>query len=289
MEKSRKPASSQKKTQTSVTEVLSVPGLIPGAGNPADAKADKQTAAAASATAAVPVLGDPADALKKAADAAETSEDGLLDWVVKFIILILLGKMKIGAKKVSPNKFVPKQKPEKTDSELTWEKLELAVKGTNPNYSTGKYEWTNNCQRCVSAFEARMRGENVVAKPTFQGDRFGVLSSPDGYVHSVYESPQILDKGGDTGLDCQNKIVEQMNEWGDGARAIVRVRWADELGGGGHVFNAVQMNGETHFVDPQTGSMDCSKYFNGIKPSETKLIRNDNLAFKKEGINKCKQ
>ncbi|MCD8025385.1 MAG: hypothetical protein LUF33_00180 [Clostridiales bacterium] len=36
---------------------------------------------------------------------------------------------------------------------------------TNPNYSTNKYEWTHNCQRCVSTYEMRRRGYNVTAKP----------------------------------------------------------------------------------------------------------------------------
>lgn len=33
-----------------------------------------------------------------------------------------------------------------------------AVTGTNPNFKLYTKEWTLNCQRCVSAFEARMRG-----------------------------------------------------------------------------------------------------------------------------------
>ncbi len=69
-----------------------------------------------------------------------------------------------------------------------------------------------------------------------------------------------------------------MLSWGDGARAIVRVRWKS---GGGHVFNALQIDGQTVFVDSQAGSMDCSGYFapGMIKPGMTELVRIDNLDF----------
>ena len=40
---------------------------------------------------------------------------------------------------------------------------DLAV--TNPNFATGKSEWTCNCQRCVTAYEGRRRGLDVEAMP----------------------------------------------------------------------------------------------------------------------------
>lgn len=69
-----------------------------------------------------------------------------------------------------------------------------------------------------------------------------------------------------------------MASWGDGARAIVKVCWQ---GGGGHVFTALQENGQTIFVDSQTGDVDCSSYFSAgsFRPSETALVRVDNLDF----------
>lgn len=67
-----------------------------------------------------------------------------------------------------------------------------------------------------------------------------------------------------------------MTTWGEGSRAIVVVYWE---GGGGHTFNAVQINGETRYVDPQTGSMDCSDYFEIIDPSEVYFARTDNQEF----------
>ena len=43
--------------------------------------------------------------------------------------------------------------------------LEEDLAAVNPNFSTGKYEWTHNCQRCVSTLEMRFRGFKVTAKP----------------------------------------------------------------------------------------------------------------------------
>lgn len=95
---------------------------------------------------------------------------------------------------------------------------------------------------------------------------------------SVYDSPTVTSVHKTTGKACKAAIETEMKGWGDGARAIVRVRWSS---GGSHVFNALQENGQTVFVDPQSGSMDCSAYFGRgmIKPGQTELVRIDNLDF----------
>ncbi len=266
MEQSNKRAPSQKNSGI-VSEMISIKGFIPAVGNPAGTGTNSLSAAAGSAAEAIPVLGDPMDASKK----AETSIEGfVIEILCKLIQLIknIMGKMKIGA-------------------DRKYSKLKQAVEGTNPNYKPDEHnEWSINCQRCVSAFEARMRGMDVTAKPSRgEDDLFGVLYDQDGYVLSVYKSPVIENVSADTGADCRNKINKHMEEWGEGARAIVRVRW-DEKWGGGHAFSVVQINGETHYVDPQTGQIDCGDYFDLIDPSETRLIRVDNLDFD-EGIHEC--
>ena len=40
-----------------------------------------------------------------------------------------------------------------------------AIKSTNPQFHPHNPAFTENCQRCVSAYEARRRGYNVIAKP----------------------------------------------------------------------------------------------------------------------------
>lgn len=154
-----------------------------------------------------------------------------------------------------------------------------AVTGTNPNYRQYTREWTWNCQRCVSAFEARMRGYDVEARARILTghDDLPYMNATTGWL-SVYKGATVTDVAKSTGKACRAAIESEMAGWGDGARAIVRVRWK---GGGGHVFNALQVNGQTVFVDPQSGSMNCSGYFapGMIRPGETALVRIDNLDF----------
>lgn len=68
-------------------------------------------------------------------------------------------------------------------------------------------------------------------------------------------------------------IESRMAGYGDGARAVIRVKWKNE--DRGHVFIAEQVDGETWFVDPQTGSIDCSSYLGGAQPGYTRLLRID--------------
>ena len=60
------------------------------------------------------------------------------------------------------------------------------------------------------------------------------------------------------------------------ARAIVRVQWRR---GGGHVFIAEQVAGQTRFIDPQTGSLDCSGYFGRVKRNATYCMRIDDHKY----------
>lgn len=157
--------------------------------------------------------------------------------------------------------------------------VQTAAAGTNPNYTQYIKEWTHNCQRCVSAFEARMRGYDVEALPRILNgtDELPYMNNKTGWL-SVYQNPVVTSIHKSTGKACKDAIEQEMSGWGDGARAIVRVRWK---GGGGHVFNAVQENGQTIFVDAQNNTMDCQKYFSAgmIKPGMTELVRIDNLDF----------
>lgn len=71
-------------------------------------------------------------------------------------------------------------------------------------------------------------------------------------------------------------IEKQMAEWGDGARAQVVCMWKTKSGGlSGHTFMACQINGKTHFLDPQNGDKDCSGCFLDVwTHSEAALYNN---------------
>lgn len=159
---------------------------------------------------------------------------------------------------------------------------------TNPNYSHTDPDspWNNNCQRCVSAYEARRRGFDVEAQPIPSGmDSLPIMRHPKGWP-SVYEGAELIDCSANSGTGAAINIENQMEEWGNNARAIVRVRWKPENGGGGHVFIAERTNGTTRFIDPQNGETDARSYFDFAKGSEVFCMRIDNLPFS-ERIHQC--
>lgn len=146
--------------------------------------------------------------------------------------------------------------------------VEKALAGTNPGYATGNIEYMLNCQRCVGAYDMRRRGLRVEAKPN--SSEYDALT--DNYTLPWKGSTMIGCPDG-SGLD---KIKSEMKSYGDGARAVVRVEWAAADFGNAHVFIAEQIGGKTIFIDPQSGEMDVTYYFNKVVPGSTTFIRVDN-------------
>ena len=160
--------------------------------------------------------------------------------------------------------------------------IEDDLAATNPNYSRGGVEWRANCQRCVGAYEMRRRGFDVTVKPRptvngkpdYSNDELPNRLSPNGWPH-MFENPDLESIAGTSGNAVRNRIVQRMREYGDGSRAIIRVQWKRQYGGGGHVFIAEQVDGETRFIDPQSSSPDCSRYFSMIAKGQTEILRVD--------------
>ena len=168
-----------------------------------------------------------------------------------------------------------------------WKKIEGAhdyksdMKAVNPGYSTQSLEWTNNCQRCVPAYELRQRGYDVQATPRptvlkksfFTGEVEKVVTSDDHLSWHPFDAwipPDSVPCPGGIG-----DIERQMREWGDGARAEVMVYWQGAHGGG-HVFVAQQINGITHFIDPQSGEEGVGYYFDHCITERICICRTDN-------------
>lgn len=145
---------------------------------------------------------------------------------------------------------------------------------TNPGYKSGNPGYKQNCQRCVAAYEMRRRGYDVIAKPAVVGDN-GKLSVRD----PLYANWKTIFKGAKfeihSGFDGgKSSIIAQMENWGDGSVAEVRVLWnATE----GHVFIAERINGVVRFVDPQNGNINCEQYFTNAVIGATMIARIDNL------------
>lgn len=148
---------------------------------------------------------------------------------------------------------------------------------TNPNFKPLDPKWAFNCQRCVSAYEARRRGFDVTAKPRGgKGDRLPYMTDQNGWPH-VYENADLVPCFSNSGANTRGKVEKLMEQWGDGARAIVRVQWKG--GNSGHVFIAERVNGTTRFVDPQSNDGDCSRYFAAAKKNQTYCMRIDDRRF----------
>lgn len=157
-----------------------------------------------------------------------------------------------------------------------------ATLNSNPYYDGTYKEFSENCQRAVIAYEARRRGYNVTAQPTFEGDKLGAAAyvNPNTGVRNSYwmgafQGAKPEKVGASTAKATQNNLESKMKEYGNGSRAIMQVQWKD---GGGHVLNVEYKNGKVHYNDAQIGAKyKPSELYKAIKTGSTQLTRTDNL------------
>lgn len=136
----------------------------------------------------------------------------------------------------------------------------------NPKYGTHE-AFSTNCQRCVPAFEMRERGYNVTAK----GKYLNYDPLTNDYTLAWENPVKIVCTNG----NGRAELEKRMAEYGDGARAEVRVKWKDMEEG--HVFAAVQEHGKTVYYDPQPGYENCEEYFDYVEDGCTSFVRIDHL------------
>ena len=139
------------------------------------------------------------------------------------------------------------------------------LRKTNPHVDSGLPSWTENCQRCVPAYEMRRRGYNVEALPA------KVMDWLARYPFDVWENANVIhchDKG-------YAQIQNLMQQWGEGARCQITVVW--DMVRSGHTFVAEQVDGQTRFYDPQIGDEDVSEYFSMVESGSTRVARIDCL------------
>ncbi len=151
------------------------------------------------------------------------------------------------------------------------------VKGTNPRFASGMPSYTENCQRCVNAYELRRRGYKVTARPILhKNDCLPYAANPAGWPF-VYVDHKIENCAAGTGEFAKRQVELFMRIYGDGSRAIVEVDWYAK--DKGHLFIAENHNGNVFFVDPQTGSLDVSWYFDFVNPLSVVIMRIDRSEF----------
>lgn len=160
-----------------------------------------------------------------------------------------------------------------------------AIKATNPQFHTHSPAFMENCQRCVSAYEARRRGYNVIAKPCILGrtDSLPYMNSEKGWP-AVYQNYKLESCAASTSEQAKKKVEDLMKAYGDGSRAIVKVNWL--LHCKGHVFIAENQEQTICFLDTQTGSISVAWYFRYADPASVVVMRIDQLHFT-ELIGQC--
>ena len=145
----------------------------------------------------------------------------------------------------------------------------------NPFFSDNYKEFSFNCQRCVFAYEMRRRGYDVEAQPTYQGDTMPINTNWTKAMSGMTEASV----GRSTEKATLDAIRSQMAKWGNGSRAIVKVRWAG--GNSGHVFNVEYTNNKLHVYDVQSNKRTTGEqYIKDALPYTTlrytTLYRTDN-------------
>ena len=126
--------------------------------------------------------------------------------------------------------------------------------GINPNFQSGK-GFQINCQSCVVATDRSLAGfpDRAIPRPLdangnpLPDSRF---DWPSGVNNQLGGNNTIRNARG------YDDIASELENAGPGARGIVHGIRRDEDGNyvAGHVFNAVNRNGQVHFIDGQTGN-----------------------------------
>ena len=160
--------------------------------------------------------------------------------------------------------------------------MENAARGANPNYNPAYGEFSENCQRCVVAYEMRRRGYDVTAQPSFKGDTMGETAFTSANnkkflrLTGAFQGAKTESVGATTSKKTLSNIKDTMSGYGDGSRAIMTFGW--KRGNAGHAINVELKNGKLHFNDAQVGGKyDGAKLMNAIKTKSVTLTRTDNL------------
>lgn len=175
----------------------------------------------------------------------------------------------------------------------------------NPNFSQGG-GYRINCQTCVVAYEARLRGYDVQAKPNTRGSKLAELSrnTNDAWVDPAtgkaiaqYKYSQNQGSGlPTTPKQCRKWLDEKVEP---GARYTFSHGWKGR-GNSGHIISVDKdSGGNLRLYDPQSGRTmtggDVDTYLGRVRYTRTiagtkyktapNLLRVDNLQFNPAYIN----
>ena len=154
---------------------------------------------------------------------------------------------------------------------------------TNPHFIS-KPSFRKNCQTCVVAMEARMRGYDVQAKA--KGDVNRLLSYRTNlawYDTKTGKHPEYIKI--DKGVTPETYINSLLSITEDGGRYSIEWAWNER---NAHIISMQRENGVLRLQDPQSGKKYSPESFleylqyHHARLETTKLIRLNDLAFNKE-------
>ena len=158
---------------------------------------------------------------------------------------------------------------------------------TNPHRddwlnSNTPYRWyRENCQRVCYAVDLQLSGFDVEALPNKRNDGAGGMWGSNSY-RNVYENAKWDDFSASTTDAYLNHITSLIPNSGD--KCIIGCFWQ---GGGGHLFNAVNINGKIYGVDGQVTAsggghfFDLNKYVSNIRPnSNMDVLVTSDMSYK---------
>ncbi len=155
-------------------------------------------------------------------------------------------------------------------------------------YSPNHAEFSQNCQRCVVAYELNRRGYKVMAEPTHKGDKWNKALVKNGNEYQMWRGAfrhaKTIKIQARNSNQAVTNIKNQMKAFGDGSRGVISVEW--KQGGSGHVFNVENRKGHILFIDAQSGKEYTQRnLFENAKVSQIRLTRTDNLRISE----RCKE
>lgn len=197
-----------------------------------------------------------------------------------------------GAGGTGPSDALIEQLPETLKDAIGEKKKPMSVtkafEGANPYWSRAYAAYSENCQRCVVAYELRRRGYDVIAQPTYDGDKWPQNLSINGqalgrwrgaFRHAKTDAVGAAGNNAQAEAKVLSNINDQMHAYGDGSRAIIRIGYRGS--NVGHVFNVENHNGRITFVDAQTGmryiNADMRNMMRVVDTRSVTLTRTDNL------------
>lgn len=147
-----------------------------------------------------------------------------------------------------------------------------AARDANPYYDGSYREFSENCQRAVVAYEARRRGYDVTAQPTFKNDEM----PSNGKWRGAFQHGKTQNVGATTASKAEANVEKVMSSYGNGSRAVLSFGW--KRGNQGHVINVERHGGKTLYIDAQVGAKyNPKELFNKINTNSVKIMRTDNL------------